>query len=72
MFLKDHKGKTIHIHLANINFKCPHCKKKYNDKDEKYYKRVDKNKSGITRVKCECKKIFYLAVDYKGEYATFK
>lgn len=72
MLLKDHKGYTIHIHFANLNFKCPYCKKKYNDKDEKYYKKINKNKSTIAIIRCECKEVFFLTANYKGEYVAFK
>ena len=28
---------------GRIDFQCPYCKKKYNDGDEKYYKRVQES-----------------------------
>ena len=37
-------------------FKCPNCEKQYNDRDDKYLDRCQNNKSGITKIKCECGK----------------
>ena len=51
---------------------CPHCKKKFDDVYDRYFKRINKNKSGCTVVKCECKKPFTLIFDYKGDFITFK
>jgi hypothetical protein len=54
------------------NFNCPNCDKYYDDYDEKYYKRIVKNKSYITSTKCECGIKFYITYDYTGSYQTFK
>jgi transposase-like protein len=72
MIIKDHKGFTIHLHFQDTRFKCPHCKKKYNDKDDKYHNRINKNKTMVTKVKCTCGIVFYLAVDYTGKFQTFE
>ncbi len=72
MFIKDHNGYAIHIHFAPFEFKCPYCKKMIDDSDDKYCKRIGKNKSGITKVKCKCGNKFYLALDMTGKYQTFK
>jgi hypothetical protein len=37
-----------------VDFRCPHCDKKYNDADEKYYKRLEKSKKSHIEIKCSC------------------
>lgn len=44
--------------ISNIDFNCPTCKKLYSDDDEKYLNRCNKNKKGITKIKCECGESF--------------
>ena len=59
--------------IGDDSFHCPHCGKVYND--EKYTDRINRNKSGYTRVYCECGKAFNLFVDTFGIYhglMTFK
>ncbi|KAF5047630.1 hypothetical protein DSECCO2_458470 [anaerobic digester metagenome] len=59
--------------VRSDTFTCPHCKKEYND--EKCTDRINRNKSGYTRVYCECGKPFNLFVDMFGIYhgvMTFK
>ena len=51
--------------VGNDTFTCPHCEKKYND--EKYTDRINRNKSGYTRVYCECGKVFDVVVDSLGK-----
>ena len=60
------------ICLSGIEFLCPHCEKKYIDSDDKYYKRIDKNKSAMTRIKCSCGKKFGMTTDYKSNMVGFK
>jgi len=60
------------IDFSNTNFLCPYCDKKYNDLDDKYLNRCNKNKFGYTRIYCECKNIFYFTYDYKGDSVSFK
>lgn len=62
----------IHIYNTIIHFNCPYCKKKYIDKDEKYYKRISKNKSGITYIKCKCRNRFGVSIDMTGDMVSFK
>ena len=65
----DSKGevmKVLNISLAVIGFNCPFCQKEYYDEDEKYLKRINKNKCGYTKIKCDCGKIFGVAYNYKG------
>lgn len=66
-----YKIKDGFIDLAKVDFKCPHCKKEYNDIDDKYLNRCNKNKSGITRIKCECNNIFYITYDYMSNAVAF-
>ena len=59
------------VSLSKVDFKCPHCEKNYDDTDDKYFNRCSDNKSGITKIKCECKKEFYTAYNYKGDIISF-
>lgn len=58
------------IDFANIDFECPHCKKKYSDDNDKYVNRCN-NKSGITKITCKCSKLFYMTYDYTGDAVSF-
>ena len=60
------------ICFANTKFNCPHCEKEYNDNDDKYLNRCNKNKNGITKINCDCGKSFYMTYDYKGNATSFK
>lgn len=51
--------------IGDDSFHCPHCKKEYND--EKYTDRINRNKSGCTRVYCECGKSFDVVIDSLGK-----
>lgn len=51
--------------IGDDSFHCPHCGKEYND--EKYTDRINRNKSGCTRVYCECGKAFDVVVDSFGK-----
>ena len=59
------------ICFANVDFKCPYCNKEYNDSNDFYYDRMMKNKSHITKIKCECGKSFGLTGSFKG-HVSFK
>ena len=59
------------IDLAKTEFQCPNCKKKYSDSDDKYLKRLEKNKNGITQIRCECKTTFYMTYDMTGDAVSF-
>ena len=56
----------IFLNIATTDFTCPYCPKKYDDSNEFYLKRMNKNKSGITKIKCECKGVFGVAMSYNG------
>lgn len=58
--------------VPKVNFKCPVCKKKYSDLNEKYYNRCTKNKSGCTKIKCDCGYWFGMTYDYKGNAVSFE
>ena len=62
---------NVFIDLANTEFKCPHCDKIYNDDDDKYLKKCNKNKSCYTKVKCECGKPFCMTYNYMGDAVSF-
>ena len=64
--------KHFFIDFAKSDFTCPHCKKIHDDTELKYFDRINRNKSWITKVNCECGKPFKLTVNYKGEFQTFK
>lgn len=60
------------IDFAKTEFKCPHCGEKYNDVDDKYLNRCNKNKQGITRIKCNCEAYFFMTYNYMSEAVSFK
>ena len=57
--------------FAKINFNCPYCKKEYTDKDGVYLERINRNKSLITTVKCECGVRFKLSYDIMSNLVTW-
>ena len=59
------------IDFTKTDFTCPHCKKLHEDKDDKYFDRINKNKTFTTKVKCECGKQFYLTISFDGQFQTF-
>ena len=61
-----------HLDFSKIDFKCPYCGKDYNDINDKYVNRCNNNKSGITRITCECNNKFYMTYNYKSEAVSFK
>jgi len=64
--------KDFYIDFARFDFTCPHCEKLYEDIDLKYFDRIKRNKSWTTKVNCDCGKPFYLTVNYRGDFQTFK
>lgn len=60
------------IKMANIEFTCPYCLKQYDDADEKYLNRLNRNKSGYTQKTCECGKTFGIAFEIIGKVIGFK
>ena len=59
------------IDFAKNYFKCPNCKKQYNDINDKYLDRCKNNNSGSTKIKCECGKLFYMTYNYMGDAVSF-
>lgn len=66
------KAEIIHIKWAGIDFKCPHCSKEYDDRNEIYLKRLNKNKHCQTKIKCSCKNTFGLTANYMGNLESYK
>ena len=62
----------ININIANVDFNCPYCLKKYSDCDDNYIDRCNKNKSKCTSVKCSCGNKFYMTYNIKGDAVSFK
>jgi hypothetical protein len=60
------------ICMAKIDFKCPYCGRQYNDVDEKYMAKANTNKSGYTKIKCECGEKFGMTYDIRGDAVGFK
>ena len=60
------------ICLSKIDFKCPHCEKEHDDRDDKYLNKCNKNKSGITIITCDgCKRKFGMTYDITGQAVSF-
>jgi uncharacterized C2H2 Zn-finger protein len=70
--LKMIKIHDFFIDFAKTDFTCPHCDKLHEDKEDKYFDKINKNKSWTTKVNCQCGKPFNLTVNYKGDFQTFK
>lgn len=62
----------MYISIPNIEFKCPHCNKKYYDNKDIFLNRCNKNKCGYTKIKCDCGNKFGMTYNYKGEAVGFK
>jgi hypothetical protein len=59
------------IDFAKTDFKCPNCKLEYNDIDDKYLEKCEKNKSGCTKIKCDCGEPFFMTYNYLGDAVSF-
>lgn len=59
------------IDFAKTDFNCPHCKKKYEDKNDMYVKKCNKNKNGMTKIACDCGKPFFMTYNYRGNAVAF-
>ena len=60
------------IDFGDTNFKCPYCSKKYNDDSLKYLDSCNKNKRGITSIKCSCGNKFNVTYSYMSNAVSFK
>lgn len=57
--------------FGKTDFRCPYCGQEYDDSDDKYLKILNKNKNGITRIKCRCGNKFGLIASYCNTLETF-
>ena len=69
---KSYKIKNGFLTLAITEFKCPYCNKQYNDIDNKYLNRCNKNKSYCTSIKCKCGNKFSITYNMMGDAVSFK
>ncbi len=60
------------LDLANLEFECPYCNKIHNDYDEKLNNKMDKNKCGYTKIKCDCGEKIGVSVNMMGDMVGFK
>lgn len=61
------------ICITEPYYQCPHCHKRWHDYNDMRLNRINKNKSGYTKVKCvKCGKKFKLTYNIKGEFVTWK
>ena len=59
------------IDLAKIDFSCPYCGKVYSDSDDKYLNRLNRNKYGYTKIRCECGHWFAMTYNQRSEAMDF-
>ncbi len=64
--------RNIFIKFANTEFLCPNCARYYNDENDKYLKKLNRNKYCRTSIKCECGTKFYITPTYCGDLASFE
>jgi len=62
----------IFLNIAKTSFSCPYCNKGYDDSNDKYLNRCNRNKYWLTNIKCDCGKIFFMTYNYMGEAVSFK
>lgn len=62
----------VFLEVAKIDFKCPFCEKEYNDSDEKYLDRINRNKQGFVTKTCICGERFGIACDMYGPMVSFE
>ena len=60
------------INMANISFQCPHCGSKYQDDEDKYLDRCNRNKSGCTTITCTCGFRFGMTYDIQGDAVSYE
>ena len=66
------EDQIIHMSFAGTKFKCPYCKKEYNDSDDKFLNRCNKNIKGYTKINCSCKNRFGMTYNIIGDAVGFK
>ena len=60
---------------SKMEFVCPYCGAYYMEFNGEYRKKINKNKTGVTRISCKCGKKFYLtffAYDMKCHFVAYK
>lgn len=62
----------MYISFPKTTFNCPHCGREHDDVYDFYFKRCNKNKTGITSVNCMCDNKFQMTYNYKGDPVSFK
>ena len=58
------------LDLSPVDITCPYCGEKF--ADEKYLERCNKNKSGVTKIKCACGNTFKSTFDIQGDWHSWK
>lgn len=59
------------LDFSGTRFSCPNCGKQYDDIDDEYLERCNKNKSGTTKINCECGSPFYMTYNIRGDAVSF-
>jgi hypothetical protein len=62
---------TDFLNIPETAFTCPNCQKQYDDSEDKYLDRCNRNKSGYTVVKCECGVPFGMTYNIEGDAQSF-
>lgn len=66
------QSNNVIVCFSKIDFSCPYCESGYEDSDEIYLKRCNKNKYGYTKKKCKCGEWFGITFDMTGKIVSFK
>jgi len=59
------------VDFANSDIICPNCNHNHKDKADKVTDRINRNKTWITKLTCECSTRFKITVCYTGDFETF-
>jgi len=70
--MKGFITKNMCIDFIQDEYCCPYCLKVYQDEDWKIFDSCCTLKRWFKRIKCECWKKFWLAVDMMSEFRSFK
>ena len=71
LIIKEKSNMPIFLDFANTQFKCPHCDKNYYDIEGVYLDKCNINKSGYTKIKCECGVKFGMTYNFCGNAVSF-
>ena len=58
--------------FSKIEFKCPYCKKQYDDRNDSYLDKCNNNKCGYTKIKCSCGETFGMTYNYMSDAVAFE